>query len=256
MSLVDPFLQPGMGDPLVTVESEFQWGPIATWQHLGIVLDASTRDAGSTPTTTLRRGLTLAQIAATGKYKQYDPTATDGSQFAKGFLYQGRNLLDPRTAIAGDRQGSLVFFGNVKVGQCFGFDEQARRQMPNFVWDDLRVINDAPIINEAHAASYQVVNGQDNGKYFTTRGAGGAVIFTLPASIQRGHLFRFYNEADQNMTILAPALTLVANNILLGTSLAFSTAGQRIGSCVEITINDNATKYLANLLTTNAPTIS
>lgn len=257
MSLIDPFLQPGMGDPTVSAESEFQWGPIATWQHIGIVLDATARDSGNTPTTTLRRGLTLGQVTATGKYKEYGPSATDGTQFARGFLYQGRNLLAPITGVAGDRQGSLVFFGNVKIGQLIGFDEQARRQLdPHFVWDDLRMVMGAPRLVLAKTANYQVVNGDDNGKWFTTRGAIVPITFTLPATIQRGNVFRFLNEADQNMIIAAPAGSLVTLNALAATSIAFSTAGQRIGSVVEISVNDDATKYMASLMAgTNTATI-
>ncbi len=257
MSLVDPFLQAGMGDPLVSTETEFQWGPIATWQMIAVVLDSTARDVGNTPTTTLRRGLTIAQIAATGKFKQYDPTAADGSQIAKGFLYQGRNLLDPRTAVAGDRQGTLVFYGNVKAGMVFGLDEQARRQLQDqIIFDDRNNDFGPPLQVVPQIANYQVVNGVDNGKYFTNAGATGSVTFTLPATIQRGHVFRFSVEADFSVSIVAPAGALVTTNNATATSITFSTAGQRIGSSVEITVNAAGTKYVAHLLTPNTATIA
>ena len=46
-----------------------------------IVMDSSARDTDNTANPLyLRRGLLVTKIAATGKYKEYDNTATDGSE--------------------------------------------------------------------------------------------------------------------------------------------------------------------------------
>lgn len=256
MSLINPFAMSGMGDPVVSAENEFQWGPIATWQTLGIVLDVTAVDVGDTPTTTLRRGLALGQVAASGFYKQYSPTATDGTQICRGFLYQPRNMLDPRTGIAAAQQGQLVFFGNVKVGSVFGFDEQARRQLQDVMtFDDFRILFGPPSLVVPTTAAYQVLQ-TDNNKYFTTDGATGAVPFTLPATIARGSVFRFANTVDQAMSVIAPAGKLIVTNNNTATSVAFQTASQKIGSVVEITVNSDGTKYIANLMTPNTATVA
>lgn len=257
MSFIDPFLQPGMNDPVVSSENEFQWGPIATWQVLGIVLDSTAVDAGSTPTTTLRRGLALGQVTATGKWKQYSGTATDGTQFCQGFLHWGRNLLDPRTGTAGDRQAGLVFFGNVKVGSLFGVDELARRQLQDrFVFDDLRCCFGDPKQIVAKTANYQVVNGQDNDIWFVTDGNAAPITFTLPAVIQKGAVYFFYNTVDQNMIVTAAAGKLIAFNNIAATSVALQTAGNKIGGGFMIGTNSDATKYVAMTLGTGTVTVA
>lgn len=87
----------------------------------------------------------------------------------------------------------------------------------------------------AKAASYTVNPLVDRcGTVFTTRGATGAVTFTLPslASGQYvGYFVQFLNIVDQNMTIAAPvADTLVAVNDVAADSVVFSTSSQKIGA--------------------------
>lgn len=246
MSLIDPFLQPGMADPTLSVENEFTWGPIDPAHLISIVLVSSAVDSGSTPTTTLRPGLVLGQITASGKYKQYDPTSTDGSEVPVGVLRWGRNMLDPRSGSAVDHQASLMIAGSLKVGSLFGFDENCRRHWgTRFMFDDLRweICNwDTPVV--AKTGDYTVL-ATDNGKLFTNLGAGGAVNFTLPTTLARGFRVRFMIEANQTVTITAPAGKLVAFNNAAATSIAFSTAGEKVGTAVEIVTNSDATKYLA-----------
>lgn len=95
----------------------------------------------------------------------------------------------------------------------------------------------------AKTADYTVV-AADNGTVFTTRGAVGAVNFTLP-TIAAGLRYRFMNEAGQNMTITSVvADTLVVFNDLAADSIAFSTVAELIGGSFEIMANDDATKWL------------
>lgn len=256
MSFIDPFMQPGMGDPVESSESEFTWGPIDRLHRLGVVLVSTAVDTANTPTTTLRRGLVLGKITSTGKYKEYDPTATDGSQIPVGVLMHGRNMLDPRTATAGDRQASILLAGPLKVGSLIGFDENCRRIWgTRFVYDDLRWVLDRV---QVKAADYTVL-ATDNGTTFTTRGASGAVNFTLPA-IDRGLEFTFFNEADQNMTITAAtADTMVVFNDLAADSIAFSTSSEKIGGGFRVKANDNETKWLVMPILgaeTQTPTIA
>lgn len=243
---IEPWLDPGMSDPVLSSENEFTWGPADFCQIAQIVITSGAIDAGSTPTTTLRRGLTLGRITATGKYTQYDPTATDGSQVAIGFLNVARTMLRGDTGAAAERVGTMVIKGPVKVNQVYGLDEYARRQLQNrFIFDDLRTnIGGYPKV-VAKTADYTVVNDTDNDTLFTNQGAVGAVVFTLPTTIKRGQRFRFAVEAGQTITVTAAAGKLVAYNNAAATSIAFSTSSEKIGGMVEIVANADATKYLS-----------
>ena len=68
--------------------------------------------------------------------------------------------------------------------------------------------------------------------YIVNGGAG--VNFTLPAvASSAGLTFRFINGVDQTMTVTAPANTLVVDNDVTATSIAFSTVGEKVGNAVE-----------------------
>lgn len=80
------------------------------------------------------------------------------------------------------------------------------------------------------------VTVSDLGKIFTTRGAAGAVTFTLPAvssSIPTGVSTLFYNVADQDMIVAGTAGELVTFNDAAANSVAFSTSAEQIGGCLE-----------------------
>lgn len=81
------------------------------------------------------------------------------------------------------------------------------------------------------------VTADDGGTIFTTRGAGGAVNFTLPATtgLVSGWNARFFNAAAQNMTVTAgTADTMTTFNDLTADSVAFSTSSELIGAGVEV----------------------
>lgn len=82
----------------------------------------------------------------------------------------------------------------------------------------------------AKTADY-TVTASDMGKIFTTRGATGAVTFTLPAASTQlqGAVVEFYNVADQNMTVAGADEELVAFNDLTADSIAYSTSSEKIG---------------------------
>ena len=95
----------------------------------------------------------------------------------------------------------------------------------------------------------------DAGYLITTTGASGAVVFTLPAAASNaGVSFNFYNTVDQNLTITAPAATLVAFNNAAATSVAFSTAGNKIGGGGRVT--SDGTKWLFQNQSAGANTVT
>jgi hypothetical protein len=240
---------PGASDLFLTAEREFRWGTynLGGLQFLPIVIVSTAVDTG-TPTTTLRKGLCMGKITSSGKYKEYSPTATDGSEIPIGFLLADVNMLDA-SATAVDRISVLLVAGPVLAAQVLPTITQNMRKHlhPRFLFDDDLPGNKMPWRQMvAQTADYTVIAGTDNGKVFTTLGAAGTVIFTLPAigASIIGERYKFINEVGQTMTITAPANKLVIFNNLTATSGTFSTAGNLIGAICEVYANIDGTKWI------------
>jgi hypothetical protein len=89
----------------------------------------------------------------------------------------------------------------------------------------------------AKATAYSVLR-PESGTIFTTRGASGAVVFTLPALAgSYGCYYRFINLVNQDMTIgtaAAGEIIVGLNNATTGVSVAFSTSSEKIGAVVDV----------------------
>lgn len=100
----------------------------------------------------------------------------------------------------------------------------------------------------AKTADYTVLVTDACGTLFTTRGAAGAVNFTLPLTgngLPAGWWVEFLNLVDQNMTITGGvADTLIADGDLTSDSVAASTASHKIGARVKVTWDGTA--FIAN----------
>ena len=92
---------------------------------MGIVVVSTARDSGNSPTTTLRPGLVLGKITATGKYGQYDNSAADGSEVATGVLYDQVKVIDA-DANATDAAAIMVIHGYVDESQLIGCNDAAK----------------------------------------------------------------------------------------------------------------------------------
>lgn len=250
-------LLPGPGAVSITNERSALLGPITWYLLKGVVINGSaSSDAGNTPTTELRHGLLMGMRTADGFAGNYGPTATDGTQVVAGFLWEARSTID-NDGLTVNRTGQLVIAGWVRATQLILLDEQARRQMQGrFIFDD----RSCGVIGGYRqtlpkTANYTVVAGTDNDTLFTTTGAGGEVDFTLPAPAV-GNRFRFYNTVDQVMKVIAPAGKLVAFNNAAATSVAFSTAGQKIGGAFEVVADDTGSKWLVHDISAGANTVT
>lgn len=110
-------------------------------------------------------------------------------------------------------------------------------------------------------ANYSVRPGPDEGVVFDNAGASGAVTFTLPpiADVWDGWEIEVSVVADQTVTITAPSGKLIAFNNAAATSLAFSTAAEKIGGYVRIRYDGNSSKYKAFVglgIETQTPVVS
>jgi hypothetical protein len=238
---------PGFSTAYETYENHFRWGRDWAGLIVGVLLDGTARDAGSSPTTVLRPGLVLGQIAASGTWRDYGANNTDGSDQAGAVLLSSFRMTD-LDANNVQRFVWVLVGGPVKAARMFGLDEQARATMAGrFVFDDRNYVqNKYPFTRTiAKTANYTVV-AADTGTLFTTTGAGGAVTFTLPAiAASKGMFFRFMNTVDQNMTVTAPAGKLVAFNNASATSVSLQTGGGKIGSGFDIVADEASGKWLA-----------
>lgn len=86
----------------------------------------------------------------------------------------------------------------------------------------------------AKTANYSLTESDFN-RVFTTRGAGGAVTFTLPAvaAKYKGKWVRFVNVADQDMIVAGTATQVVTTNNAAATSVAASTTAKQIGAVID-----------------------
>lgn len=220
----------------------------ASYQATGGQIDSAATDAGNTPTTTLRAGLLLGRITSSGKYTTWTPTATDGSQFIAGILMNSISLLNGAGTAVVKFSGPILISGHIKAasiivpGQSSAsltsqtLEHLIRTQMSTrFVFDD-KIHSDVKLndVVTIKTADYTVLEA-DNGTLFTNRGAGGAVVFTLPATAKKGLRYRFYVVADQSVTVTCgTADTGVAFNDAAVDSVAFSTASKKVGASLEV----------------------
>ncbi len=235
---------PGVGTQQDSEDTQVWWAGrhgqdlIATKK---VTLESAAADSGNTPTTTLRGGNVLALVDSTGKALTYDPDANDGRQIAMGILEKHQSMLVDGTAT--DRFTQMLVHGFLKQGELVGLDPRAKQQLAGrFVFDrDLSaslgvLMHPRGIYRKA--ANY-VVTAADNGLLFL---ASAAVSFTLPTK-QNGLAFRFFQTANADLTITTSGSDIIHKNSAAASSVAFSTASQKIGShaLVECVYTDTDT---------------
>lgn len=242
MLMTDTYgIVPGLTTSRETYEAEFRWG--SQWQGVFAngLIDGSTVDSGNTPTYELRPGLLLGQVISTGKYKQYNPVATDGSEVASALLIEALRMQDFNGNNV-DRFYAVLVGGPVQASKILGLDLQARQQMDKFSFDDIGGIPGnhwfpwKRQINKT--ANYSIV-AADNFTLFDNTGATGEVDLTLPA-IANGYFFALRAQVAQTFKFISNEGTNV-----VGTSATNSTASvAAIGGVIYIYSNPAGTKWI------------
>jgi hypothetical protein len=252
---------PGLTDAVESFSQVFTWGREELVIRAGANISGAARDSTNTPTTELRPGLLLGRLTASPELlKQYDPAATDGTQVVAGILMTGLRATD-LDGNNSQRFAWMMVGGPIKAASLIGLDAVARAQMRGrFLFDDDlmgQYQNYAPYLREtAKTADYTVV-AADAGTLFTTTGAAGAIIFTLPALAAGRGPFGFLNVVDQNMTVAsAEGDNIVALHDASADSVAFSTASQKIGGHVLVWANAAGTKWYVSNRSAGANTIT
>jgi hypothetical protein len=259
MLMTDSYgIVPGLTTSRETYEAEFRWGSQFQGVFANGLIDGSAVDSGNSPTYELRPGLLLGQVLSTAKYKQYSPTATDGSEVAAAVLVEALRMQD-FSGNAVDRFYAVLVGGPVQASKLIGLDNMARQQMDKFIFDDIGNICGHHWFPwkrfQTKTANYTVV-AADNYTLFDNVGAGAAITFTLPA-LAAGYYFGFRVEAGQNVTVASnEGDNLIAFNDASADSVAFSTGAQLIGGMVVVYTNPGATKWIVENRSAGTNTIT
>jgi hypothetical protein len=196
-----------------------------------ITLDSAATDSGNSPATTLRGGMLLAIVDASGKAHTYSPDANDGRQIAVGVLEHPQDMLVAGTAT--DRFTQMLVHGLVKESELVNLDPRARQQLGQRMTLDRERSPQAGVLMHPRgvyrkSANYEVT-ADDNGLLFL---ATGAVTFTLPTK-QNGLAFRFAQLADSDL-VIAGSSDIVHKNSAAASSVTFGTSSEKIGSQVLV----------------------
>lgn len=249
---------PGLTTARETYESEFRWGSEFQGVFANGLISGAARDNGNSPTYELRPGLLLGQIISSGKYTNYSPTATDGSEVASAVLLEAIRMQDFEGNNA-DRFYAVLVGGPVQGSKILNLDLMARQQMDKFIFDDIFAIPGNhwfPFKRfQTKTAAYTVV-ANDNYTLFDNVGATAAVTFTLPA-LANGYLFGFRAQADQTITVASnEGDNMIAFNDASADSVAFSTSGEKIGGVFRVYTNPGATKWIVENVSAGANTVT
>ncbi len=254
-------LAPGLTTARETYENEFRWGSQYQGVYSNALIDGSTIDSGNTPTFELRPGLLLGMVLATGKYKQYSATATDGSEVASAILLEAIRTLDFAN-LATDRFYAVLVGGPVQAVKVLGLDLMARQQMDNFIFDDSVGFGSIPGNHwfpwkrfQTKTANYTLTSA-DNFSLFDNLGAGASVTFTLPP-IANGYLFGFRAQTAQNLVVASgEGGNIIALNNATANSVAFQTGSQIIGGMFYVYSNPAANKWIIENASAGSNTIT
>jgi len=247
------------------------WGRLDQQVFLPAFVSGTARDAGNTAyTDVLRPGLLLGRITATGSTKnelvQWDPTATNGSQFIWGVLLGAQKV-----TLMGNNQdrmlGYILTRGNVKANGLVipslttdgivgtTLEWAVRRAMNQaFCFDDMPLGYVPDSVIQASTATATTLLENQAGTRFVSNAAGAAT-YTLPATPKQGLEYTFFNAVDQNLIVTgASANQVIAFNNATATSVALSTAAQRIGGGFRVV--GNGTKWMVTPLTYTGQTVT
>lgn len=131
---------PGLSTKVTATPRRLLFVDLGNIGEVQIIVSSAARDSGNTPTTLLREGLVMGRLTADEKFTNYDNSASDGSETARGLLrtenQAGLNLLDD-TGTAIDKTARLLVSGGlVDQDQCIGLNDAARAELAHIQWKD------------------------------------------------------------------------------------------------------------------------
>lgn len=246
MSRIGSFGIPGQNAAVFSQSREIFWG--GDLSRIEILqansqVDASAVDAGATVTSTLRAGLLMGMVTSTGQLKQWDATATDGTEVLHSVnreelttldAYGGtRDLFAPTVFKAPLKAGALLIKGAALVGHADEYlARRALHAMGCRLDDDPQGVKAGAFQRSTTKATNYTVVAADQGMLFQAITAD--AVFTLPA-IKAGLWFEFLRLSDHELSVLsATPDDMVVGNDLSADSVTWTTAGQQIGARLRI----------------------
>jgi len=238
---------PSVQSALETSENVFWWGRFEQEAFIGSIIDGSARDAGNTGyTDVLRPGLILGRITASGKLKEWNPAATDGTEHIYGILGYSQKM--QRMGANADRWIGWVYaWGFLKADRilvpgttAFGISGNAseyliRAQLTKrFTFSDQLEGNSFGGYRSVQAfTGDHVCLESQHDVLFTNRGASGEVEFTLPTTPKEGLRYGFYVAADQNIIINAATNKMITFNDADADNVKLNTSSEKLGGFIE-----------------------
>lgn len=125
----------GLGTTQSADPSEIRFTDHGRESTVGIVIDSTARDATNTPTTTLRKGLVLGKVTATGVYMEYDAGASDGTETARVILDDEISVLD-EDGTAADTEALGAFRGDFVASALIGLDAAGKVDLAQCAFDE------------------------------------------------------------------------------------------------------------------------
>ena len=247
---------PGMGTVVETYEAAIFWGNVYQQKWWNGWIDANAVDVGNTGTTwKLRPGLVLGQIAASGRWTNYSPTATDGSQVARAVLPIGLRMQDVLSGLTTQKFYAILIGGNLKGANLLGLDQNARNQLGDWFQFDDQLNTMTPVAEwlffQTRTANYQIVALTDNQCLFDNLGATGEVDFTLPP-ITNGQKYGFQVLASQTLKVISHE----GGNVVGTTLTQSSVSANAIGAKFAVFSNPAGTKWLVENLSSGTQTLT
>jgi hypothetical protein len=253
MLLTDSYgIVPGLTTSRETYESEFRWGSQFQGVFANALISGSAIDTGNTPTFELRPGLLLGQSLLTGKYSQYNPVATDGTEVASAVLIEGLRMLDfSNNAV--DRFYAVLVGGPVQSSKLLNLDLQAQQQMTKFIFDTSLNLAAMPGGQwfpfkrfQNKLANYTIL-ATDNYSLFDNTNATGEVDLTLPP-IANGYYFAIRCVAAQVFKFISNE----GGNIVGSSATQSQVSVTATGGGIGVYSNPAGTKwYVENLSSYN-----
>jgi len=246
---------PGVGSEIDTFVNAFTWGKGTRIEWFPATINSLAVDSGNSPTWELRQGLVLGQITTTQQWKAYSPTATDGSDVAKGVLMTGLRMQDLQGSTRPAFYGIMVA-GGLIAGNLIGLDYQARQQMRGAFQfdDDIGGQSYFPWKGQLAKTADFTLTAALSGYLFDNTGAVGTVNLTLPA-ISNGKVYGALVVADFTLTVTsAEGDNIIGPNDISMDSFSWATAGDKMGGLARVYSNPGATKWIVEKLSSNALT--
>lgn len=236
---------PGSGAATTSTHRQILFGRPQEREVLdtGALISSAARDDQNTPTTVLRAGLLMGIITASGKWAEWDPDATDGTENLAGILAEEIVMTDI-LGTAVDRDAPVILSGPVKADMLLvegdamigDVDEYlARRMLANMGFrlsdDPAKTKSGLTPRYATKITDYTVVAGDNGTTFFATTAD---ATFTLPA-IKAGLEYQFIRASDHELVVAsAEGDNMIVGNDLSADSVTFTTAGQQIGAWVKV----------------------